>query len=176
MTTDASHVRLETERLLLRPSVEADAGVFRQLWTERDPRVPVHRKLDADGRPTVEEIAEDLLTRRADPGLGLLTVHQTEGTEVIGYCGITSPPWTSGERPELAFELLRSVHGRGYGTEAGRAVLGWARGSGYLSLWASVREWNLASRRVLAKLGFHETDEVEIDTEHGNSIMTVVEL
>ena len=36
----------------------AEAVVQRELWTERDPRVPPHRRIDADGRPTVAELEE----------------------------------------------------------------------------------------------------------------------
>jgi ribosomal-protein-alanine N-acetyltransferase len=42
-------------------------------------------------------------------------------------------------------------------------------------LWAGVRDWNIASRRVLAKLGFQETGAVERDAAHGDSL-TVCEL
>ena len=48
----------ETDRLLLRPWRVAEAVVQRELWTERDPRVPPHRRIDADGRPTVAELEE----------------------------------------------------------------------------------------------------------------------
>ncbi len=34
---------LETDRLVLRHAKESDAAIYRQLWTERDPRVPPHR-------------------------------------------------------------------------------------------------------------------------------------
>ncbi len=51
-------VVLETDRLVLRPWRVDEAVVQRELWTERDPRVPPHRRIDADGRPTVAELEE----------------------------------------------------------------------------------------------------------------------
>lgn len=48
---------LETDRLLLRRSTVGEAAIYRRLWTERDPRVPPHRRIDSEGRPTVEDIA-----------------------------------------------------------------------------------------------------------------------
>ncbi len=75
-------------------------------------------------------------------------------------------PDTEGE-PELAFELLRQAWGRGYATEAAWAVLEWARSSGHERLWATVWDWNTASRRVLAKLGFTETVRREVQASHG---------
>jgi RimJ/RimL family protein N-acetyltransferase len=51
-----------------------------------------------------------------------------------------------------------------------------ARTTGYRRLWATVRDWNTASRRVLAKLGFEETGRVEPDAVHGASVFTVLVL
>ena len=58
----------------------------------------------------------------------------------------------------MAFELLRRVWSQGYATEASRAVLEWARSSGYERVWATVLDWNTAWGRVLAKLGFTARD------------------
>lgn len=55
-------VVLETARLLLRPWRLAEAAVLRELWTERNPRVPPHRRIDADGRPTVTDLEESIRT------------------------------------------------------------------------------------------------------------------
>ena len=76
--------------------------------------------------------------------------------------------------PELAIELLRAAHGHGYATEAGRAVVTWVSNAGYQRLWATDWDWNTASRRVLAKLGFRETGRVEPGV-HGDSLVTVRE-
>ena len=167
---------LETDRLVLRRRRPEDAAVHHRLWTERDPRVPPHRRIDRDGRPTVEEMAAHLLTERSEPGPGLLSVERKDTGDVIGYCGLVfdgnGPP---GE-PELAYELLQAVHGHGYATEAAGAVVGWVGDAGHQRLWAGVRDWNVASRRVLEKLGFRETGQVERDAVHGDSLLTVLEL
>lgn len=160
--------RLVTERLALRPAVPADATVYRRLWEERDPRVPSHRRISSDGRPTVEEIAVGLRP-------GLLTVETTHGGEVIGYCGLIDDP-ASPYRPELAFELLRAAHGRGYAAVGAGAVVDRAREAGRTRLWATVWEWNVASRRVLEKLGFRETDEADTSRDGALSLVTMLEL
>ncbi|MFT4166191.1 MAG: GNAT family N-acetyltransferase [Microlunatus sp.] len=166
---------METERLILRPLEVGDAVVHRRLWTERDPRVPPHRRIDSEGRPTVADIAAQIHSERDKPGPRLLTVVLRETGDVIGYCGLTPYGNGSMDEPELAYELLRVTHGRGYATEAGQAVVLWAIKSGYRRLWAGVREWNTASRRVLEKLGFRETGRVEPDALHGASLLTVYE-
>lgn len=95
--------------------------------------------------------------------------------DVIGYCGLSFHGNGSVDEPELVYELLCAVHGRGYATEAGQAVVTWAGEAGYQRLWAGVRDWNAASRRVLVKLGFCETGRVEPDAVYGDSLLTVRE-
>ncbi len=51
----------------------------------------------------------------------------------------------------------------------------WVSEAGYRRLWAGVRDWNAASRRVLDKLGFRETGRVEPDAVYGDSLLTVRE-
>jgi ribosomal-protein-alanine N-acetyltransferase len=167
---------LETDRLLLRAAVVQDALIHRRLWTERDPRVPPHRRIDADGRPSVDDIAARIRAETEGDGPRLLTVERKGERDVIGYCGLTTHGHGSADEPELAYELLRTVHGCGYATEAGRAVVAWAGDAGYPRLWAGVRAWNTASRRVLEKLGFRETGQVEHDAVHGDSLLMVGEL
>jgi RimJ/RimL family protein N-acetyltransferase len=166
-----SEVVLETSRLLLRPWRVAEAVVQRELWTERDPRVPPHRRIDADGRPTVAELEDSIRTDRLG-SIGLLAVERKASRDVIGYCGLVDSGQGSVGEPELAFELLRRVWRQGYATEASLAVLEWARSSGYERLWATVWDWNTASRRVLAKVGFTETDRKEADAVYGTTLFT----
>jgi [ribosomal protein S5]-alanine N-acetyltransferase len=174
MTADATRdgeIFFETGRLLLRPWRATEAAVLRDLWTERDPRVPPHRRIDADGHPTMAELEDSIRTNQPST-LGVLAIERKHDQEVIGYCGLVDSGRGSQGEPELAFELLRRFWGEGYATEAAWAVLGWARSSGYERLWATVWDWNTASRRVLAKLGFTETDRREADPTYGTTLFT----
>jgi RimJ/RimL family protein N-acetyltransferase len=164
---------LETERLILRRRRAGEATVYRQLWTERDPRVPPHRRVSPRGRPTEQDIAAQIRAEREEPRPGILTVERKGATDVIGYCGLVFHGNGSPDEPELAYELLRAAHGHGYATEAGQAVVNWVGEEGYRRLWAGVRDWNSASRRVLEKLGFRETGRVEHDAAYGESLLTV---
>ncbi len=166
---------LETDRLVLRDRRVDEAAIYRQLWTERDPRVPPPRRINLEGRPTVEDIAALIRAEREESGPGLLAVERKGTADVIGYCGLIFHGNGSPDEPDLAYELLRAAHGFGYAPEAGRAVVTWAREAGYRRLWAGVRDWNVASRRVLAKLGFRETGRVEPDAIYGDSLLTVRE-
>jgi RimJ/RimL family protein N-acetyltransferase len=163
-------VALETGRLLLRPWRVTEAVVLHELWAERDPRVPPGRRIDAEGHPTVAHL-EDWIRSNQPSSLGLLAIERKSDRDVIGYCGLIDSRRELDGEPELAFELLRRFWRQGYATEASLAVLEWARSSGYERLWATVREWNIASRRVLAKIGFTE-ERKELDSVYGNNIFT----
>jgi [ribosomal protein S5]-alanine N-acetyltransferase len=52
-------------------------------------------------------------------------------------------------------------------------VVTWATEAGYRRLWAGVWDWNVASRRVLEKLGFREAGRVQPVSVHGHSLLTV---
>ena len=166
---------LETERLLLRPWRVSEASIHRELWTERDPRVPPHRRIDEEGRPTVADLEERIRTAAAPSSIGLLAMERKIEKDVIGYCGLVEGGPETQCEPELAFELLRRFWGRGYATEASLAVLDWAVASGHERLWATVWEWNSASRRVLAKVGFTESDR-QVHSVHGINLTTVKRL
>lgn len=168
----------ETARLVLRPWRVGDAVVRRQLWLERDPRVPPHRRVDADGRPTVGDL-EDVIRAGGPPGSCLLALERKAEGDVIGGCGLV--PGRQALEPELAFELLRRAQGRGYATEAARAVLEQARSAGHRRLWATVWAWNTPSLRVLARLGFvpadrDEADPVEVDAARVPQLLLTVRL
>lgn len=165
-------VVLETDRLLLRPWRVTEAGIHRELWAERDPRVPPHRRIDADGRPTVADFEAAIRAAVPSP-VQLLAVERKAAGDAVGYCGLVDSGRGTHE-PELAFELLRRCWGQGYATEASWAVLDWARSSGHERLWASVWDWNTASRRVLAKVGFTET--AREDTAYGTNLVTTKQL
>ncbi|MCY0921563.1 MULTISPECIES: GNAT family N-acetyltransferase [unclassified Streptomyces] len=141
---------LETERLILRPWAESDAAEFTALLAER-----------GKGTPAVEDIRTaiaDLLAATATTGIALLPVQRRDEGDFIGYCGLIIGRSTI-EEPEIAYELCRRVHGRGYATEAAAAVLDAAIATGRKRLWSTVGTWNAPSLRVLEKLGF-ERDRV----------------
>lgn len=172
----AGEVVLETDRLLLRRWRVSDAALQRELWTERDPRVPPHRGIDPDGHPTLEDLEDRIRRPEPDASIGLLAAERRDSGDVIGYCGLIPNLHGHDGEPELAYEFLRKVWRQGYATEAAWAVVGWATDSGYRRLWTTIREWNTASRRVADKLGFVETGRVDPDDIHGDSLYYAMDL
>ncbi|MFG3252733.1 GNAT family N-acetyltransferase [Streptomyces sp. NPDC048172] len=152
-TYETMPFQLETERLILRPWDEGDAAEFSDLLAER-----------GDGKPPVERIRTsigELLAATETTGIALLPIERRDEGDFIGYCGLIIGRTTL-EEPEIAYELFQHAHGRGYATEAARAVLGAAAATGRKRLWSTTRTWNTASLRVLEKLGF-ERDRVSTD-------------
>ncbi|MFD9304129.1 GNAT family N-acetyltransferase [Streptomyces sp. NPDC060048] len=146
MTTyETMSFHLETDRLILRPWAESDAAEFCALLSER-----------GKGTPTVEHIRTsiaELLAATATTGIALLPIQRRDEGDFIGYCGLIIGRSTV-EEPEIAYELFQRAHGRGYATEAARAVVDAAIATGRKRLWSTVGTWNTPSLRVLEKLGF----------------------
>ncbi|GMA23129.1 N-acetyltransferase [Luteimicrobium album] len=161
----------EKGRLRLRPWHVEDAVFHRALWLERDLRVPAHRRVGADGRPTVADLEGWIRRYVPEPAPGLLVVELRGSGEPIGYCGLVANSVGRPDEPELAFEFLRSSWNQGFATEASRAMLELAGSVGYRQLASTVRDWNGASLRVLEKLGFVRTGQVERDADHGDSLL-----
>jgi [ribosomal protein S5]-alanine N-acetyltransferase len=169
-------VEFATSRLVLRHWRPDEAAIHRALWLERDARVPAHRRVDADGHPSVNEMASWIRDDDHRPFPGILAAVERASGAIVGYAGLIANTHGAADEPELAYEFFRAAWGVGYATEASRAVIAAASEAGYPRLWATVRDWNTASRHVLAKLGFVETDRVDHDAEHGDSIFTVLAL
>jgi RimJ/RimL family protein N-acetyltransferase len=141
---------LESERLLLRAPRLEDAPALAALANDRriaanTLRIPHPYSLrDAQAFITGANAGEDetafVITRQE---------------AVVGACGIAK---LDGKTPELGYWLGLEFWGRGYATEAARAVIDHAFGDlGYDALLAGARVSNPASRRVLQKCGFQWT-------------------
>lgn len=106
-------IRLETERLSMQPWAGSDAGELCALVAERGGQAS-----------TVERCREAIvssLAKTALTGLAVLPIRRRDEGDFIGYCGLIVGRSTA-EEPEIAYELLRRAHGRGYATEAARGA------------------------------------------------------
>jgi [ribosomal protein S5]-alanine N-acetyltransferase len=154
-----NHV-LTTERLVLRPVTADDRAVLLAHWGAPD----VRRFLFDGAAPSAAEISqaiEDSARNFAAAGYGLWLIHEKDRPDPIGPDPIGPDPiGTAGLRPledlglEIFYSLAPSSWGKGYATEAARAVLEHALGSlGLPEVLAEVDEGNTASIAVLERLG-----------------------
>ena len=144
---------LSTARLRLRPFDDGDAVDLFALHS--DPRVPRY----GDAPPWTERVrAEQFIAtcrKMADGGAGVrLGVDRICDAAFIGWCSLNR--WNPGHRSaSLGYCFDHAVWGRGYATEAARALLRWAFETMDLNrVQAETDTRNVASARVLEKLGF----------------------
>ena len=148
---------LRTERLVLRPVTADDHAALLAHWAAPD----VRRFLfDGAMLPAAEiaEAIEDSARDFARAGYGLWLVHENGRSDLVG---------TAGLRPleaiglEIFYSLAPGSWGRGYATEAARAVLDRALGPlGMPEVLAEIDEGNTASIAVIERLGMTRFDVV----------------
>ena len=145
-----------TERLLLRPGWAEDASaLFKAVADEA-----IVRNLASAPWPYRPEDAQAFLATERDPAEPALLVFRrtSEAPELAGAIGFGRRP--DGEL-EFGYWIARRFWGRGYATEAGRALLTAGRHSLRLQRLHSGHFLdNPASGRVLEKLGFRPTGQV----------------
>ena len=145
-----------TRRLTLRPGWPEDApAVARAMGHEK-----VVRMLAKAPWPYALADAEAFLTRQrpASDASFLILSHDGDYPRPIGGIGLAADD----QGHELGYWLTPDAWGRGYATEAGKAVVSIARHAlGLKRLHSGHFVDNPASGRVLAKLGFQPTGRVE---------------
>jgi RimJ/RimL family protein N-acetyltransferase len=147
------HTVLETERLTLRQFTEADLENLVAL--DSDPEVM--RYLNG-GVPTPRAVIErDILPRFIQSytpgGFGFWAITAKASGSFLGRVGLLPDDERSGEAT-LGYRLLRVAWGKGYATEAARALLSVAfREAGVQRVTATTYQDNRASRRVMERLG-----------------------
>ena len=151
---------VSTARLSLGPWRSSDLDAYAAMVGERDSRAASAPRGGAPSRAHLRANIERQQLARASTGLCLYALRVDDS--FIGYCGLLAGKATV-EEPEIGYELLRCVHGRGYATEAATAVVSAAATIGLERLWATVRVWNAASLRVLTKVGFVATERQTVD-------------
>jgi len=162
-------VSLDTERLVLRAPVTADADALAPMYA--DPEV---MRYVGDGRvltrAETERSVRRMIERWDADGFGLFTTVRKEDDAVIGRVGLlvwnteTWEPTTRAAAPngptevEVGYTLGRDFWGQGYATEAAGAVRDYAlEGLGAERLIALIIHGNTASENVARKLGLeHE--------------------
>ena len=132
---------METERLRLAPLTPDDLEHLVAL--HGDPEVMAFITGAGETRAVVEtQSLPDLLARH--------TWLLFEGETFLGWASLR----VEGDEAELGYRLIRSAWGRGYASEAARAVVNLGfRELGLSRIWAQTMAVNAGSRRVMEKAG-----------------------
>ena len=143
--------QLETARLRLRLFTHDDLPVMYTLNT--DPDVIKYAESPAKDMEEVRQrLEQGPLADYKKYGYGRFAVELKATGNVIGFCGIKYLPEI--DLPEVGYRYLKEYWGRGIGTEAAGACVGFARDDLKIKkLIALIIPENTASIRVAEKLG-----------------------
>lgn len=100
---------------------------------------------------TTSWIERRILARDAD-GLCWYGLRDQNTGRLIGNCGVFVGR-TGVAEPELGYEIRRECQGKGYASEAALAAVAEAERVGIARVWATIRPTNVASLRVVERIG-----------------------
>jgi RimJ/RimL family protein N-acetyltransferase len=157
--------RIETERLILREFEIGDAEAVLEFGSH--PEV-CRYTCDADSMTTLEDarkvITGTWLNDYEKYGYGRLAVVDKASQKVFGFCGMKY--LEDLQETDIGYRFLPEFWGRGIATEATQAVLQYGRSNiGLTNIIGLVVHENIASQRVLVKLGFQHTEDISLDNE-----------
>jgi len=145
---------LETERLIIRTWMPSDAQAYAAIIL--DPDVARHLEPCAPLLRTPEDVGawiEAEMDAQERTGLSRWPLIRKEDRRLIGRCGLHRR--ADGD-VEIGYVIARDAWGRGYATEAARAVVRYAFDvAGLPRLWAFVGMRNAASVAVIRRIGGH---------------------
>lgn len=144
-------VIFNTKRLIGRRLLASDVPALLEVYGDADAMRWV-----GDGQPLTREDCKRWVEVTAgnyrSRGYGMSAIVEHESNRVVGFCGLVHPD--NQPEAELKYAFGRPSWGRGYATEAARAMLAYAHGViGLSRVIATVYPENLPSRRVLLKAG-----------------------
>ena len=154
---------IETDRLRLREWRKADLQPFAELNACEHVCEFLPKTLNATES---NEMAGRIADHFVKHGFGLYAVELRAGNEFIGFTGLNTPSFEAHFMPavEIGWRLAYSHWGRGYATEAGRAVLDHAFRTLKLSEIVSFTvPDNIRSRRVMEKIGLRHDEQGDFD-------------
>jgi RimJ/RimL family protein N-acetyltransferase len=159
-TNAQSTPRLRTERLDLVPLDVGAAGEMAVVLSEpalyaftggEPPDVPALRdryaRLGASRSSDGTQLWHNWIVRIAADGSAIGTVQATVSA---------TEPWA-----EIAWVIGVPWQGRGYASEAAKALVGWLQADGVTTVIAHIRPDHVASAKVAGRAGLHPTEELE---------------
>ena len=155
---------LDTERLQLRRWRDADRELFAAL--NADPRVMEFFASGPLSQRDSDALADRIEDQFAEFGFGLWAIDVPGVVEFAGFCGLAVPSFTAHFTPcvEIGWRLAADCWGRGYATEAARAVLAHAFGPlGLREIVSFTTVANVRSQRVMQRIGMTRSPADDFD-------------
>ncbi len=148
---------VETARLMIRELTENDLDALHE-W-RRHPAYRRHLPMPRQTRAAVEEELHAVLRDQIDQRRQrwLLGVVELKSGRLMGEAILKLTPALRHRQGEIGWAVAEDLKGNGYATEIGRALIDTAFGRLRLHrVFAMCSTENLASRRVMEKLGMRE--------------------
>ena len=144
---------LTTAQLTLRMAKESDAAFVLELYNTPDFIRFVGDKEIRNEGDAARYIEDKILAMHKEFGVCLLIVEETASREKVGVCGLIKRPEL--EAYDIGYGFKPSAYGKGFGYEAGQAVIAYAEQQPSIDeLVAITTSDNQGSQALLNKLGF----------------------
>lgn len=160
---ESQMIILETKRLLLRTWKESDIESMTAI--NQDPKVCEFLPRIGN-RASTEAMIHRFIRQYKQHGFCLYAVELKSTKEMIGFVGLDIPSFEAHFMPavEVGWRLASRYWGKGYATEAAKAVLHYAfKELGMDEIVSFTAVDNKASRRVMEKLGMHHNPHDDFD-------------
>lgn len=153
-------MRIETERLLLRPLTIADVDEVVAMHATPEVMQSMHGSFK---RPRAIERLERNEREWQERGHGQVAIVERATGRFVGRSGLKY--WPQFDEVEVGWVLHPAFWGHGFATEAGRACIDWGLGSLHVPyLTAMIEPTNTRSLRVAERLGMRPLrDDVLVD-------------
>jgi RimJ/RimL family protein N-acetyltransferase len=168
------YAHFETERLVLQPTTEEDAGFILELlnspkWLEYIGDRNVHTEEDA-----IQYIKNKISPQLEKLGFGNYTlIRKTDGVK-IGSCGLYDREGLEGI--DIGFALLPAFEGLGYGFESASKVLEIGKTELNIDRFSAITtKSNLASQRLIEKLGLRYIETIRIPNDEEELLLYRIE-
>ena len=151
---------LETDRLYMRRFRTNDLDVFSQILGQDEVGqwLPRGRGYTKD---EVEKFLDNVAKHWQEKGYGIWAVIEKESGKIIGHCGLNYVK--QNDEVEVLYGFGKEYWGLGYATEAAKAALSFGfEKIGLDRIVAFAKIDNIASRRVIEKIGLKYIKDIEI--------------
>ena len=175
-TITLNNVKIETDRLILRPFTLHDLDDFALICG--DPEV---MRFIGNGKPIDKEAVKELLTwiisQYEEFGFGLFAVTLKENNRFLGFCGLIRQIIDDEPHIELGYRFDRAFWGRGIATEAAQSVKAYAFTQlNITKLVSIIHVDNMASKKVAQKAGLSHMKQTHfkgnlVDVFHTNNYL-----
>jgi [ribosomal protein S5]-alanine N-acetyltransferase len=150
---------IETQRLIIKPFTLADAEAFFELSLDKGfnlfPITRYEQKTIESAREWIKQNIESVSKNK----LGFQGIWEKSSNTLIGIAGFRLFNLEKENRYEITYRLRENAWGKGYATEAARAMLEFGfKNSPASEIAVSITPDNEASIKVAKKLGFKWTN------------------